>query len=87
MTIAGHSFSPEGLCTCGRRFGDISGAGPEHLNKPHWAHQGNLIERELEEIQAEVQRLWSLVVGAATGNGPAAAPAQEDVDYSGAEAA
>jgi hypothetical protein len=59
MSIAAHTFS----------------AGPEPLNKPHWAHQGNLIERELEEIQAEAQRLWSLVVGAATGNGPAAAPA------------
>lgn len=78
-TIAGHSFGPEGRCSCGIRFADISGAGSEHLNKPHWAHQGNLIERELEEIQTEVRRLWALVVGAATGNGPAARTTEDEI--------
>jgi len=70
-SIAGHTFSLEGRCSCGLKFADISGAGPEHLNQPHWSCQGNLVSYELAEIQAEVRRLWDLVVGAATGNGPA----------------
>jgi hypothetical protein len=77
MTIAGHAFGIEGRCSCGRRFGDISGAGPEHVNKPHWAHQGNLIESELIEIQTEVKRIWELLVGTANGSGPARSLADE----------
>lgn len=84
--IAGHTFGIEGRCTCGLRFGDISGAGPEHINKPHWAHSGNLTQHELTEIQAEVRRIWGLIVGVSTGSGPSVGPVTEP-DYSAAEAA
>lgn len=71
MSIAGHLFSPEGRCVCGYRFSDIAGALPEHVGKPHWAHQGSLTHTELLEIQIEVRRIWELTAGVATGSGPA----------------
>lgn len=71
--IAGHRFTGlNGRCSCGKVLGDIAGATREHLNAPGFAHSGGLIERELNEIHAEVARIWALVVGSATGNGPAA---------------
>lgn len=78
-SIAGHWFGADGMCSCNRRFGDISGAGPEHIGKPHYAHVGNLTAVELSEIQAEVRRLWDLVVGAATGNGPATRATEDEI--------
>lgn len=68
--IAGHLFAHEGQCSYGMRFGDISGAGTEHVGRLHFAHTGALTHTELLEIHAEVSRLWQLVVSAATGSGP-----------------
>lgn len=78
MTIAGHDFGIEGKCSCGKTFADIAGARREHLSKEGWAHRNGLTETELMEIQTEVARIWSLVMGVATGSGPVAAPAPED---------
>lgn len=65
--IAGHLFTHEGQCSCGRNFADVSGAKVEHVGQLHWAHTGALTYTELLEIHAEVSRLWHLVVSAATG--------------------
>ena len=68
--IAGHTFDgPWGRCSCGQRFSDISGATHKELHGPlGWAHSGTLIERELNEIQAEVKRLWTALEGVADGS-------------------
>jgi hypothetical protein len=60
--IAGHTFSLEGKCTCGKRFGDISDARREHVGKPDWAHSGTLTEHELNEIIAERERIYDLAM-------------------------
>lgn len=83
-TIAGHVFGLEGRCSCGKRFSDVSGATPQHVGTHGIAHTAHLTAAELGEIQAEVQRIWNLLVGSATGNGPATT---QEPDYSGAEAA
>lgn len=76
--IAGHVFSTNGRCSCNRTFGDISGATEANIGHYHWAHSGTLTANELAEIRAEVRRIWDLLVGTATGSGPAA-PAQDDL--------
>lgn len=71
LTIAGHTFveGMEGrVCSvCGRRFVAIAGATRDDLNKPDIAHSGFLIERELEEIQSEVARIWTELCDVARG--------------------
>lgn len=71
MTIAGHTFAADGVCSCGKRFGDISGAAQENIGKEGFAHSGGLTSNELSEIQVEVARIWALVAGVASGSGPA----------------
>ena len=62
--IAGHTFdAASGLCTCGRRFSDVSGAMPENVGKEHWAHTGGLTQTEYNEIVSERERLWRALTG------------------------
>lgn len=68
--IAGHLFAQEGRCNCSMRFGDISGALPEHIGKDGWAHTRELTETEYQQIVAERNRIWALVIGVSTGGGP-----------------
>lgn len=67
-TIAGHTFveTPDGRrCeVCKKLWVDVSGATDEDVDKPGWAHQGNLTKHELGQIRAEVDRLWELGRGA-----------------------
>lgn len=73
MMIAGHSFSEtlHGLtCSaCARRFVDIAGTARSDIGKLGIAHQGNLNEAEFNQIRAEVERQWELLVGTASGRG------------------
>lgn len=65
--IAGHTFvGLDGRCSCGKRFSDISGAGPENVGKPDWAHAAHLSFDELQQIVAERERMWGTVVGSAS---------------------
>jgi len=80
MTIAGHVFTLEGQCSCGKRFQDISGASEEHVGTHGWAHSGHLVAYELAEIRAEVRRIWELTIGAATGNGPASRSINDEIE-------
>ena len=69
MTIAGHTFPRlgDGKCLhCHIRFSDIAGVTREAIGQPGWAHQGHLIEREYDEIRAEVERIYETVTEAAT---------------------
>lgn len=62
--IAGHGFDPtSGVCSCGRKFSDISGAGLEHVGQEHWAHTGLLNTAEYYQILAEKERLWASLSG------------------------
>lgn len=62
--IAGHVFDPiSGACSCGRRFSDISGATEKDIERPYFAHVGNLTETEYREIVAERDRLWVSLFG------------------------
>jgi hypothetical protein len=68
--IAGHTFietiSGRVCRYCDKRWTDLMGADESAINQSGWAHQGVLIERELEEIRAEKERVWALVMEAAT---------------------
>lgn len=60
--IAGHCFEDKGqglICSCGRRWVDISSATTEDINKPHIAHSGLLTPDEAAQIEAERNRVWS----------------------------
>ena len=71
--IAGHSFSAtDGLCTCGRRFSDISMAEREHIGKEHWAHTGCLTGHEFEQIVGERERIWRSLSGQPSGEAKSA---------------
>lgn len=62
MLIAGHVFeeTPNGrVCACGARWVDVLQARREHIGTQGWAHTGNLIEREYDEIEAERDRIWA----------------------------
>jgi len=74
--IAGHLFTIEGKCSCGKRFADISGATQEHIGKEGWAHTRELNAAEFSEICTERDRIWALVVGSSTGG---AAPAVREL--------
>ena len=69
-SIAGHTFpstaTSDGKCVCGKRFSDISGVTREDIGQWHWAHSGTLLEREYDEIRAEVERIYGTVTEAAT---------------------
>lgn len=73
MNIAGHDFQHEihGLTcsTCARRFVDIAGAQRSDIGKLGIAHTGNLNKAEFNQIRAEVDRQWDLLVGIASGRG------------------
>lgn len=72
MIIAGHCFSEtlHGLrCACGVRFVDIASVTRLAIGKPGWAHAGSLNEAEFNQIRAEVDRQWALLVGIASGRG------------------
>jgi hypothetical protein len=71
--IAGHRFAPlSGMCEmthsgkserCNKVYSDISAAPKEAIDNPEhrglWAAEGNLIEREWDEIQAENNRIFN----------------------------
>lgn len=79
--IAGHTFDrASGLCTCGRKFSDISGAQFENVGKEHWAHSGGLTQNEFDQIVAERERLWRALTGAPKVEAPAIGPTD---DFSG----
>lgn len=73
-TIAGHRFieTTHGrICSvCNKFYVDISIVQKSDIGKTGWAHVGVLYEREYKEIQDENERMWKLLVGVATGNGP-----------------
>ena len=63
--IAGHIFdATSGLCTCGRRFSDISGATEAHIDQLYWAHTGVLTKTEFDQIVSARERLWRTFTGA-----------------------
>jgi hypothetical protein len=66
MTIAGHTFV-EGIdgrvCTCGRRWVDISGVTRADIGQMHIAHAGSLNQREFDEIVEERERFWRAAMG------------------------
>jgi hypothetical protein len=69
-TIAGHTFAdtPAGrVCSCGKRWTDIASATRANIGEHGWAHHGELIEREADEITAEVARIWEAVSKVAAG--------------------
>ena len=70
LLVAGHLFQKDGKCLCGKRFDDISGALNEDIGKLGWAHSGQLTSGEYDQIAKERDRIWSHVVGCATGSGP-----------------
>lgn len=65
MLIAGHVFdAASGLCSCGRKFSDISGVEHVNIGMEHWAHVGNLTTAEHDQIVAERERLYRSLTGA-----------------------
>lgn len=74
MSIAGHDFSLDGKCSCGRKFADISIAEKSDIGKPLHCHSGNLTEREYYEIDKERDRIWYALYGVASGSGPPPSP-------------
>lgn len=69
--IAGHTFTdtPSGrVCLgCGKRWTDIAPATRANIGEHGWAHHGELIEREADEIIAERERIWEAVATVAVG--------------------
>lgn len=66
--IAGHVFqdTPHGrVCACGMTWTRLAQADASDLDRPGLAHTGNLIARELVEIEAERDRVWACVVAVA----------------------
>lgn len=73
--VASHAFGLDGTCgnvlasgprmgrRCGRRFSDISSATREDLYKDGVACHGTLTPHELDEIEAERDRIWAAVQG------------------------
>lgn len=76
--IAGHRFSLEGQCSCGKRFGDISGVLREDIGKREIAHTDHLTENEYNQIVAERERIWLLVISSSMDSPPAPAPPIHD---------
>lgn len=74
MSIAGHTFWETTIgrvCQgCGMRFVHVAQAHRSDIGREGFAHQGLLIEREYDEIDAERNRIFALVAGVASGNGP-----------------
>lgn len=71
--IAGHSMadSIHGLACrdCGRRFVDLASVRKSDIGTKGWSHYGELNSPEFESIQAEIERMWGLLVGVASGRG------------------
>lgn len=69
--IAGHLFviGFEGRCSCGKVFQDIVGVQREHIGKDGWAHTSHLSAGEYDQIIAEKERIWGLIVIASTNTG------------------
>lgn len=69
--IAGHTFAdgPTGrACTsCGRLWTAIAGATKNDVGQLGIAHQGVLTDTELDQIETERERIWSAVMGVASG--------------------
>ena len=66
--IAGHLFqdTPHGrVCACGMTWARLAQANASDINRSGLAHTGNLIDRELAEIDAERERVWACVVAVA----------------------
>lgn len=57
--IAGHIFSMDGRCSCGRKLSDIAFAAfdPEWIGQTNIAHTGTLTIHEQAEIASELDRL------------------------------
>lgn len=63
--IAGHVFdNVSGLCSCGRKFSDISGAEYSDVGKMHFAHAGCMTQHEFDQIVSERERLYRALTGA-----------------------
>jgi hypothetical protein len=72
--IAGHSFQETThgrVCSaCGKYYAEIGVVDIGDIGKTGIAHVGALTPREYDEIQRENDRIWALLVGVATGDGP-----------------
>lgn len=61
--IAGHLFTSEGRCSCGKRLSDISFVYGDRswIGQPDIAHTGLLNEAEYGQICGEVERIFAAV--------------------------
>lgn len=67
--IAGHSFTEMiggRRCACGILWRHVISAMREDIHRPGFAHVGNLSPTEYDEIEVERDRVFGLVVEAAT---------------------
>jgi hypothetical protein len=48
--VAGHTFDPDGKCSCGIARAQIKHVRRRHIGHPGWCHSGNLNEAEYLEI-------------------------------------
>ncbi len=67
--LAGHTFTEQiggRVCACGILWRHVISATREDIHKPGFAHFGGLSPTEFGEIEAERDRVFELIIVAAT---------------------